>query len=538
MGAFSTADRIDNVDVAIVGGGPVGTFLAILLGRQGKKVSLIERWSAAYDLPRAVTYDHEIARILAILGIDSESDPAINYHDELYYWKDADRRDIQIVDWQSTSASGWRVRYWFNQPELEKRLRDIAAGLPAVMQVYGYEATGLSQDAEGAALTLRRNPIEDPASQETRTIRAKYVVGADGANSFVREVLGIGNVDQGYFFDWLILDMIPSADFAMSPAQWQLCDPRRPTTVVPGGPGRRRWEYMVLPGEDVTEIAKEESAWALLEPWGLNPRNATLERSAVYRFQARWAETWNVGRCVIAGDAAHLMPPFAGEGMCAGLRDAFALGWRLNGILEGKFAPDVLDSYTSERKEHARHYIQFSQELGKIICISDPEEAALRDRRMRSELEERGFTPLPTDICQLGPGAWCGDTPHAGELSVQGVVEACGRRDRFDQAIGVGWMVLGLDQDPAEALSTEQRAQLAFLGGRTVKIGAAGTDCDAIDVDGTYLRWLDDIEAGYVLLRPDFYVAATARSAEDLRRSFDEVMARIHVAPAMQGASA
>ncbi len=525
----SVSDASFDTDVAIVGGGPVGTFLAIILGRQGKKVTLIERWTKAYGRPRAVTYDHEIARLLAVLGIDSENDPAINYHDELYYWKNAAGENIQIVDWQSTSASGWRVRYWFNQPDLEVRLTGIADTCPTITQIRGYEAVGLVQDAESATLTLRRTPLEAPDSVETRTIRAKYVVGADGANSFVRQALGIDNEDRGYFFDWLILDMIPHGDYPMSPAQWQLCDPNRPTTIVPGGPGRRRWEYMVLPHENPEEIAREENAWKLLQPWGLTPENATLERSAVYRFQARWADVWNKGRCAIAGDAAHLMPPFAGEGMCAGLRDAFALGWRLNGILEGKLGPDVLDSYTTERKEHAKHYINFSQELGKIICISDPEAAAERDRRMKAELDARNHAPLPTDICQLGPGVWCADTAHAGELSVQGVVEANGKRDRFDQAVGFGWMVIGLDRDPAAVLAPDQLRQLQFLGGRTVKIGAPGTDCDAVDVDGTYARWLGGIGAAYVLLRPDFYVAATATSAQALRRSFDEVMSRIHV---------
>jgi 3-(3-hydroxy-phenyl)propionate hydroxylase len=261
----------------------------------------------------------------------------------------------------------------------------------------------------------------------------------------------------------------------------------------------------------------------------VTPENSELERSAVYRFQARWAVEWNKGRCAIAGDAAHLMPPFAGEGMCAGLRDAFALGWRLNAILDGKVGIEALDSYTTERKEHAKHYINFSQELGKIICISDAAQAAERDRVMKAVLAARNFTPVPTDICQLGAGAWCADTAHAGELSVQGVVEANGKRDRFDQAVGFGWMVLGLDADPAQALAADQQAQLARLGGQTVKIGAVGTVCDAVDAEGTYARWLNGIGATYVLLRPDFYVAATAASAEDLRRRFDQVMDRLHV---------
>lgn len=525
-----------DADVAIVGGGPVGTMLAILLGKQGRKVTLIERWKEAYDRPRAVTYDHEIARILATLGIDSENDPAINYHDELYYWRDTKGENLQIVDWQSTSASGWRVRYWFNQPDLERRLTKIADDLPSVSHIRGWAAVDLAEDADGVTLWLRPNDKEGNGPRVRA--RAKYVVGADGANSFVREALGIENVDKGYFFDWLILDMIPHGEYVTEPAQWQLCDPKRPTTIVPGGPGRRRWEYMVLPGESAAEIASEESAWRLLAPWGLTRENATLERSAVYRFQARWAKTWNRGRCAIAGDAAHLMPPFAGEGMCAGLRDAVALGWRLNGILEGRFGGEILDSYTSERLAHARHYIDFSQELGKIICISDPEEAAKRDARMKADLAARGNTPVPTDVCHLGPGVWCDETAHAGELSVQGVVEANGKRDRFDQAVGQGWMVIGLDADPAEALTADQRAVLAALEGRTVRIGAPGTDCDAVDVEETYARWLDAIDARYVLLRPDFYVAATARTPDALRHRFDEVVARLRMAGAPAAAAA
>lgn len=524
----SALDASHDAEVAIVGGGPVGTLLAILLGRQGKRVTLIERWSEAYGRPRAVTYDHEIARILAVLGIDSDNDPAISCHDELYYWKNTAGENIQIVDWQSQSASAWRVRYWFNQPELEVRLTRIAAEQPTISHIRGYEAHGLSQDDAGATLSLRRNPIEAPESNEMRVVRAKYVVGADGANSFVREALGIENEDKGYFFDWLILDIIPHDEYPMSPAQWQLCNPHRPTTIVPGGPGRRRWEYMVLPHEVAEEVAREENAWKLLEPWGLDPTNATLERSAVYRFQARWAKTWNVGRCMVAGDAAHLMPPFAGEGMCAGLRDAFALGWRLDAILDGKIGPEVLDSYTSERLEHAKHYINFSQELGKIICIADPDAAAERDRRMKTELEERGFKPLPTDICQLGPGAWCETTPHAGELSVQGIVEADGKRDRFDQAVGVGWLVVGLDRDPASALTQEQLARLGNLGGRSIRLSRTPATGAVVDIEGTYSRWLAEIDAVYVLVRPDFYVAATAHSTEELRSCFDSIMGRIH----------
>jgi 3-(3-hydroxy-phenyl)propionate hydroxylase len=206
-----------------------------------------------------------------------------------------------------------------------------------------------------------------------------------------------------------------------------------------------------------------------------------------------------------------------------------ALGWRLNGILEGKYDLDVLSSYSSERIEHAKHYINFSQELGKIICISDEKEAEERDNRMKAELSARNNKPLPTDICHLGPGAWCSDSAHAGELSVQGVVLANGKRDRFDQAVGQGWVLLGLDADPAEALTSEQRDQLAKLDGFMVKLGGQGTVCDAVDVEGTYAKWLNSINAKYVLLRPDFYVAATAEDVKTLQVRFNKVMSQLHL---------
>lgn len=518
-----------DTDIAIVGAGPVGTLLAILLGKEGKRVALVERWPTIYDRPRAVTMDHEVARILATFGIDCNNDPAIQYHEELYYWKNAELEDLQIVDWKSVSSSAWRVTYWFNQPELETRLLAIAAEIPSIQLHRGWEAISVVQDESGVTVECQETEEINGPDGQRRSLRATYLVGCDGANSFVRDQLDIHVVDKGYFFDWLILDMIPADDYKVSPAQWQLCDPKRPTTLVPGGPGRRRWEFMVLPGESTEEMAKAASAWRLLEPWGLNPSNATLERSAVYRFQARWAEQWRVGRCAIAGDAAHLMPPFAGEGMCAGFRDAVALGWRLNAIIEGKLDDTVLDSYESERIHHAKHYIDFSQQLGNIICITDSAEAAERDASMKAELAARNHEPITGDLVHLGPGLWCEECVGAGELSTQGFVEVDGKRDRFDQLMGQGWMVVGLNADPAEALSKEQLVTLNALSGRTVTIGTVGSDCDAVDVDGTYAAWLAAIDSTYFILRPDFYLAATAKTAADIGGRFQQILGKLNL---------
>ena len=510
-------------EVAIVGAGPVGLLLAILLGHRGKTVTLIERWPEVYDRPRAVTMDHEVARILAALGIDCDSDPDFENHKELYYWKNADLEDLQIVDWESLAPSQWHVTYWFNQPRLEARLLEIAEACPTVSVHRGWTADSLSNGSEAVRLGAR-----DTATGNKRLeINARYLVGADGANSFVRETLGLELVDKGYFFDWLILDMVPPSDFRASPAQWQLCDPKRPTTIVPGGPGRRRWEFMVLPSEDKTEIAKPENAWRLLEPWGLTPENARLERSAVYRFQARWAKRWVSGRAMIAGDAAHLMPPFAGEGMCAGLRDAVALGWRLSSMLDGTLDDRALSSYESERIAHARHYIQFSQDLGEIICITDPDAAQERDARMMADLAARNFEPITGDLVKLGAGAWCETGPSAGELSPQGIVRYDGRTDRFDQAVGTGWFVIAVGQGAEGILSPSQSDLFARLGGRVVSIGPEGDGHDVVSLDTSYADWMAAEGASFVLLRPDFYVAATASTHEELGVCFDKVMSEL-----------
>ena len=513
-------------DLVIVGAGPVGILLSILLGKQGKDVVLIERWPEIYDRPRAVTMDHEVARILATLGINVDDDPHFENHKELYYWKNADLEDLQIVDWKSLAPSGWHVTYWFNQPELEGRLLEIARALPSVTVMRGWSATALTQFPDHVEVS-----IQDTETQtEQKTISAKFLVGADGANSFVRDTLELGVIDKGYFFDWLILDVIPNKDYVCSPAQWQLCDPKRPTTIVPGGPGRRRWEFMVLPGEDNEEIATTESAWKLLAPWGIQPENTKLERSAVYQFQARWAENWQKDRVMIAGDAAHLMPPFAGEGMCAGLRDAVALGWRLNGILDGALPETVLQSYETERAAHAKHYIAFSQELGEIICIADPEIAQQRDAKMMADLAARNHEPITGDKVKLGSGVWCNECPSAGELSPQGVVQYNGIEDRFDQTVGEGWFIISVNTPMTDILSNRHHATLSKLGGRALSIGPKDMGLDVVSLDDSYTHWMASDDANYAIIRPDFYVAATAKTSAELAQRFDFILDRLGIA--------
>src|SRR5207247_4244221 len=361
-------------DVAIVGYGPVGQTLAILLGQRGWKVGVFEKQPAAYPLPRAVHFDHEVARILQAAGLGEEL-PRLTEPADTYEWRNAAGETLLVIRSRGTSLSGWPEANMFAQPELERALDARVRALPSVEVHRAAEVVDI-----GPALV-----VASPAG-DRHEIGARWIVGCDGANSFVRRHLGSAVTDLGFFFDWLIVDVVPRERRVWTPINWQLCDPLRPTTVVSGGPGRRRWEFMRLPGESVADLDSEATAWRLLAPWGMTPDTASLERHALYTFQARWVDQWRKGRLLIAGDAAHQMPPFAGQGMCSGLRDAANLGWKLDLVLTGRADQRILDSYGPERAEHVRHFIDASMALGSVICVTDPAAADQRDAAMRADL--------------------------------------------------------------------------------------------------------------------------------------------------------
>jgi hypothetical protein len=268
---------------------------------------------------------------------------------------------------------------------------------------------------------------------------------------------------------------------------------------------------MRLPGEEIEELNTESTAWRLLAPWNVSPDNARLERHTVYRFQARWVDGWRKGRVLLAGDAAHQMPPFAGQGLCSGLRDAANLAWKLDLVLAGKAPVDLLDTYASERIPHVRALIDLSMELGKVICVPDPAAAAARDAAMISA-HESGQAMVPLPAPRLGPGLLFEGDARAGTLFVQGRVEHAGRVGRFDDVVGRGWTLLCRSADPLAHLDPAATAFFSSIGGIGARVARDGP---VRDLDGTYGRWFDQARAEIVLQRPDFYVFGTGASPKD-----------------------
>ena len=366
------------VDVLIVGYGPVGQYLSFKLARYGWTSACIERFPQAYAFPRAVHFDDEIARVFQSVGLDPETNPAIQQFDKPYRWVNADKEVLLDIQGHGPGPSGWQAHNFFNQPDLEREIDAIVATESRAQVFRGWEAVDIVQDDDGATVVARR--FEGGPDAETRTFRCRYVIGADGANSFVRSRMDVTTTDLGFEFDWLIVDMLLHEPLAVDQRAWQWCRPERPTTVVPGGaPHRQRWEFMRLPGETIEELNTEEAAWRLVGDFGITPENAVLDRHVVYTFRARWCDGWRDGRLLLAGDAAHLMPPFYGQGMCAGLRDAENLAWKLDAVLRSAAPDALLDTYGPERLGHVRYFIQLCVDLGRVICVTDPVAAAERD---------------------------------------------------------------------------------------------------------------------------------------------------------------
>ena len=374
------ARRRAGVDVAVVGCGPVGGALAALLGRRGHRV--LVRRAAPGPLPAAPGRPLRPRGGPDPPGLRARRRPAGDLRArQRVRVAQRGRRTCCCASAGARSAPpAGPTSTCSGSPASSGCIEAAAAAQPTVEVRRGAAARRprprprrRRRHAGGRA---HRRPGADP-----RAGAARYVVGCDGANSTVRELVGGTVTDLGFFYDWLIVDVALHEPRVYDPINLQVCEPGRPTTAVSGGPGRRRWEFMRLPGETIEELDDEARAWELLAPWDVTPGNATLERHAVYRFQARWADRWRFGNVLLAGDAAHLMPPFAGQGMCSGLRDAANLAWKLDLVLARPRRPGPARRL---RGRAAR------QRAGGHRLLDGARQGHLRDRPRRGRGPRRG----------------------------------------------------------------------------------------------------------------------------------------------------
>jgi flavoprotein hydroxylase len=518
-----------DADVVVVGNGPIGATLSVLLAQHGWRVTVLERRPRPYRLPRATSFDGETARLLAGTGIGPELG-RITMPANGYQWRTAAGETLLDIEFSTAGPYGWPDANTMHQPALEELIAARAAALPGVTVLRGHEVVGIADDDQRVTVTVATD------DGTTRTLSARWLVGCDGANSFVRNHLDVPVTDLGFSYEWLLCDVELREPREFVPTNVQICDPARPTTLVGSGPGRRRWEFMRLPGESTAELNSDATAWRLLAPFGVTPDTATLLRSTTYIFQARWADRWRVGHVLLAGDAAHLMPPFAGQGMCSGIRDVVNLAWKLDLTLRGLAAESILDSYTEERRAQAREAILASVQLGRVICVTDPAAAAERDatvlanRRGRPPTRPEPAKPLPVGLLHRRPGADAAEPP-AGAVVPQGRVGLRNRTGLFDDVVGRGFVLLSADDSPA-ALDEGRRSFLADLGTHVVRLLPAGSAAEdgVVDVDDVYRPYLAGLGATCLLVRPDYHVFGAASGPDGVAALVDDLREQLRAA--------
>jgi 3-(3-hydroxy-phenyl)propionate hydroxylase len=505
-------------DVAIVGYGPTGLTAASLLGRLGHRVVVCERWPGMYGLPRLTHIDDETARtIQAAADIDHAlRDSSICE----YLWVNGKGEALVNIGSDPEGPMGFPTHISMHQPDVESAIDERLRGYGTVDVRQGWAVTGLEQDADAVTLRLRGwNNGEVTADGPHDQVRARYVIAADGSRSKIRELLGVERQDFGFNEEWLNIDtewLRPQPPEYASATQY--CDPARGHMTINIGTRRQRFEFAMLPGETRKEMTDPATSWRFLRQYhDLGPDDLRIARHLVYGFEARIATRWRIDRVFLAGDAAHTMPPYLGQGACSGLRDASNIAWKLHLVLGGQAPDALLDTYESERRPHVTTITQMAIGLGMIANTHDVEAAAARDAAFAA-----GQFPPPPPFPPLSGGVLRqGTDAPVGTLTPQGRIRlADGTTGRFDDFTGFSFALV-TTENPAAALGTERLALLE-------RLGCAVLSLDVIeDLDGRHSAYLKQLGAMAYLARPDFVLFGTAVDSTDVGALVDDLEAAL-----------
>jgi len=504
------------VPVTIVGAGPVGLTLANLLGAYGVPTLLLERNLHTVKEPRAVSIDDESLRTLQAAGL-AEPLRRLCAMDYGSVYLGPDRRPFASVS-PSTAEYGYPRRNAFHQPELEALLCEGLARFPHVELRLGHEVVGLAQEAGGARLEVRH-----PDGSVYRQYR-RYVAACDGGRSPMRHALGIGMTGHTYEKKWLIIDLMGTRDNFRQTRVY--CDPRRPGINLPGPNRSRRFEFMLLDGETDEQVTDPAFISQLLRDHGPDD-GIEIVRKQVYTFHARMAAQWRRDAVFLLGDAAHLTPPFAGQGLNSGLRDAANLSWKLAAVLDGRAPPALLDSYGQERPEHAWQLIEMAIKLGRVMMPDTLRKARWIQAGFRAlriappvndYITQMRYKPKP----RFSKGFFVPDgapprRTQVGRMLAQPWVETQDRQlRRLDEVLGDGFALIAFCQDPGRAfeglpaLAFEEKTKLARIcvTPRFYNVfGDAGVAA-VRDCHGEFERHTPGAADHWLLLRPDRYVMA------------------------------
>ncbi|MGY2491720.1 bifunctional 3-(3-hydroxy-phenyl)propionate/3-hydroxycinnamic acid hydroxylase [Cupriavidus sp. CP313] len=551
-----------SADVAIIGAGPVGLMIANILGLQGVRVVLVEKLDEIIDYPRAIGLDDEALRVFQSVGLVDALLPHTTPHHWMRFVTPGGRCFASIEP--RTDEFGWSRRNAFIQPLADRLLYEGLARFAHVQVRFGHSVAGFTQDDSGVSI--------DAADAQGRPvrIRAAYLVGADGGNSFVRRTLDVPFEGRTKPNQWIVVDV--RNDPVGTPHIYMHCDPERPYVSAALPHGIRRFEFMVMPGETEEELSRPENMAALIRKVVPEPDQVDYIRKRVYTHNARLARSFRAGRVLLAGDAAHIMPVWQGQGYNSGIRDAANLGWKLAMVVKGQSGDALLDTYGQERRAHARSMIHLSEVAGDIFAPASRFGARVRDGftrvmnafpSVKQYFVEMRFKPMPRyehgvvllperdtrpgflarRLERAGNSAFgrllglmsekreslfgrivhgrdpLGSSP-VGRMFIQPMVRtADGRIERLDDVIGNRLAILSWGTDPTFGLTPQARAVWEGLGACFV-MGKPDTQLSyrddvpagviAVgDVQGRLKDWFGKLPDSVVLLRPDRFVAGT-----------------------------